>query len=440
MYTVEQLFAFMKQYDASDLYITVGRPPCFRISGTVRPAGQVILTPEMTDDLASALMTPEQREEFKKKKEQNLAVAMNDLGSRFRVNLYVQQGCTAMVIRKIESKIKPLEDLKVPEVLKTISMEKRGLVLVVGATGSGKSTTLAGMIDYRNTNEAGHIITIEDPVEFVHEHKKCVVSQREVGSDTESFKAALKNTLRQAPTVILIGEIRDEETMMHALEFAETGHLCLGTLHSNNANQAIERIMNFFPPVQQKQIYLQLSLNMKAIISQRLVKSSDGKRAAAIEILRGSARVKELIRKGEINSLKEAMEQGEVDGMQTFDRALFNLHMKGRIDLEEALSNADSPTDLKLKIKIAKSKDSGEKILDSSSGFVLDGDEEEVSAAEETAETYESEEEYEEYSEEEYEEYADEDSEGEYSEEEYEEGEAQEEEEYVEDDEDEASA
>ena len=217
------------------------------------------------------------------------SLAMKELGSRFRVNIYVQQGFVAMVIRKIESKIRPLDELLVPPILKEISMEKRGLVLVVGATGSGKSTTLAGMIDYRNANEAGHIITIEDPVEFVHEHKMCVVSQREVGSDTESFRAALKNTLRQAPTVILIGEIRDEETMMHALEFAETGHLCLGTLHSNNANQAMERIMNFFPPVQQKQIYLQLSLNMKAIISQRLVKTVDGKRAAAIEILRGSA-------------------------------------------------------------------------------------------------------------------------------------------------------
>ena len=441
MYTVEQLFTFMKENDASDLYITVGRPPCFRISGSVRPAGNVVLTPEMTQDLANALMTPEQREEFKQKKEQNLAVAMRELGSRFRVNLYVQQGCTAMVIRKIESKIKCLEDLGVPEVLSTISMEKRGLVLVVGATGSGKSTTLAGMIDYRNSNEAGHIITIEDPVEFVHEHKKCVVSQREVGSDTDSFKAALKNTLRQAPTVILIGEIRDEETMMHALEFAETGHLCLGTLHSNNANQAIERIMNFFPPVQQKQIYLQLSLNMKAIISQRLVKSADGKRAPAIEILRGSARVRELIRKGEITMLKEAMEQGEVEGMQTFDRALFNLHMEGRILLEEALSNADSPTDLKLKIKIAKSKNTGEKILEGNSGFTIDGDdapEEELEAsAEGEQEEMEGEEGYEEeYSEEEYE--SEEYEEEEYSEEEYEEeGEEEEEEEL---DEDEVSA
>ncbi len=382
MYTVEQLFGFMKQYDASDLYLTVGRPPCFRVSGSVRPAGNVTLTAEMTQQLADAMMTPEQQLEFKQKKEQNLALAMKELGSRFRVNIYVQQGCVAMVIRKIESKIKPLDELHVPPVLKEISMEKRGLVLVVGATGSGKSTTLAGMIDYRNQNEAGHIITIEDPVEFVHEHKMCVVSQREVGSDTESFRAALKNTLRQAPTVILIGEIRDEETMMHALEFAETGHLCLGTLHSNNANQAMERIMNFFPPVQQKAIYLQLSLNMKAIISQRLVKTSDGKRAAAIEILRGSARVRELIRKGEVTAIKEAMEQGEIEGMQTFDRALFVLHMQGRISMEEALSNADSPTDLKLKIKIAKSKD-GEKIFDGNSGFELDGAEGAEAAAEE---------------------------------------------------------
>jgi twitching motility protein PilU len=231
-------------------------------------------------------------------------------------------------------------------------MAKRGLVLLVGGTGSGKSTTLAAMINHRNENEAGHIITIEDPVEFVHEHKKCVVSQREVGVDTESYRVALKNTLRQAPTVILIGEIRDEETMEHAINFAETGHLCLATLHSNNANQAMERVINFFPPERHRQIYLQLSLNLRAIISQRLVKGAQGGRAAAIEILLGTPRVKELMKKGEVDALKEAMTQGSNEGMQTFDHALFELYRAGRISLADALENADSATDLKLKIKL----------------------------------------------------------------------------------------
>jgi twitching motility protein PilU len=231
-------------------------------------------------------------------------------------------------------------------------MTKRGLVLFVGATGSGKSTSLAAMIDYRNENEAGHIITIEDPVEFVHQHKRCVVSQREVGVDTESYKVALKNTLRQAPTVILIGEIRDEETMEHAINFAETGHLCLATLHSNNANQAMERVINFFPPERHRQIYLGLSLNLKAIVSQRLVKSKEGGHAAAVEILLGTARVRELIRKGEVELIKDAMAQGVNEGMQTFDQALFELCRAGRISIQEALNNADSATDLKLKLKL----------------------------------------------------------------------------------------
>jgi twitching motility protein PilU len=252
--------------------------------------------------------------------------------------------------------------------LSEVSMAKRGLVLVVGATGSGKSTTLAAMINHRNENEAGHIMTIEDPVEFMHEHKKCVVSQREVGVDTESFKAALKNTLRQAPTVILIGEIRDEETMEHAINFAETGHLCLATLHSNNANQAMERIINFFPPERHRQIYLQLSLYLKAIISQRLIKSKTGGRAAAIEILLGTARVKELMKKGEVDTIKDVMSQGQNEGMQTFDLALFDLYKRGLISLPEALENADSATDLKLKIKLA----GGNPEVEEAAGFALD--------------------------------------------------------------------
>lgn len=356
MFNMEQLLQFMKQHDSSDLYIVAGKPPAFKISGGVKPAGKNPLTKDDTESLARSCMSDDEWNEFVEKREQNLALHYPEIG-RFRLNAYFQKKCVAMVIRMIETDIKTLDDLKLPEVLKDISMTKRGLVLVVGATGSGKSTTLAAMIDYRNTNEAGHIITIEDPVEFVHEHKKCVVSQREVGVDTESFKAALKNTLRQAPTVILLGEIRDEETMEHAINFAETGHLCLATLHSNNANQAMERIMNFFPTDRHRQIYMQLSLNLKSIISQRLIKTQDGGRAAAIEILLGTARVRELIKQADIEGIKEAMDKGINDGMQTFDQALFALYHSGRISLDEALKNADSVTDLKLKIKLAQAAD-----------------------------------------------------------------------------------
>lgn len=351
MFSIEQLLQFMKQNDASDLYLTVDRPPSFKIHGSVRVAGKQNLTPADVETLSKSVLSEAQWQELVKSRELNLAVAFADLG-RFRFNMYWQKGSPAAVVRKIETNIKSLDDLKLPSVLKDVSMTKRGLVLVVGATGSGKSTSLAAMIDHRNSTEAGHIMTIEDPVEFVHEHKRCVVSQREVGVDTDSFKSALKNALRQAPTVILIGEIRDEETMEHAMNFAETGHLCLATLHSNNANQAMERVINFFPPERHRQMYLQLSLNLKAIVSQRLVKSSDGGRAAAIEILLGSSRVRDLIKKGEVDSLKEAMVQGSNDGMQTFDQALLDLYTRGRISLQEALDNADSATDMKIKIKL----------------------------------------------------------------------------------------
>jgi twitching motility protein PilU len=258
-----------------------------------------------------------------------------------------------MVVRRIKADVMSVEELGLPQILNEIVMTKRGLVLVVGATGSGKSTSLAAMIDYRNSNEAGHIITIEDPIEFVHRHKQSIVTQREVGFDTHSFQAALKNTLRQAPDVILIGEIRDTETMEAAVTFAETGHLCLGTLHSNNANQAIERIMNFFPIERQAQFYLQLSLNLRAIVSQRLIPSVDGKRVAALEILIDTPRIRDLIKKGEVDILKEAMEQGIQEGCQTFDQALFSLYKDGQISLEQALVNADSTNNLRLKIKLA---------------------------------------------------------------------------------------
>ena len=353
MVTIEQLLAFMIQHDSSDLFVTAGRPPSFKISGGVKPAGKQPLSNEDTIRLAQSCMDEADWNEFLQKKEQNIALYYPEIG-RFRLNAYYQKKSVALVIRKIPTEILSLDDLKLPDVLRSVSMVSRGLVLVVGATGSGKSTTLAAMIDHRNRNEAGHIVTIEDPVEFVHEHKKCVVSQREVGVDTDSFKAALKNTLRQAPTVILIGEIRDEETMEYAINFAETGHLCLATLHSNNANQAMERVMNFFPPERHRQIYLQLSLNLKGIISQRLIKTKEGGRAAAIEVLLGTARVRELIKQGEVDAIKDAMEKGTNEGMQTFDQALLRLALDGRISEEEALKNADSVADLKLKIKLAQ--------------------------------------------------------------------------------------
>ena len=354
MFTITQLLGFMKQNEASDLYLTVGRAPSFKIAGSVKAAGKSVLTPEIMLALTKEVVDEAGMREFETKRELNLAHVDPNFG-RFRFSFYYQKQQIAAVVRKIETIIKTLDDLKLPAVLKEITMAKRGLVLVVGATGSGKSTTLAAMINHRNENEAGHIITIEDPVEFIHEHKNCVISQREVGVDTESFKAALKNTLRQAPTVILIGEIRDEETMEHAMNFAETGHLCLATLHSNSANQAMERVMNFFPPERHRQIYLQLSLNLKAIVSQRLIKCGDGKRAPAIEILLGTARIKELIKKGDVDTIKDAMAQGINEGMQTFDQALLNLYTQKRITLEEAIGNADSATDLRLKIKLQES-------------------------------------------------------------------------------------
>jgi len=372
MFTIQQLLSFMQQNDASDLYLTVDRPPSFKVHGTVKPAGKQALTTDDLTNLTKSVLDEAQFQELTQRKELNTAWFDPEIG-RFRFNFYRQKSSLAMVIRKIETIIKTLDQLKLPQTLSDISMAKRGLVLVVGATGSGKSTTLAAMINHRNENEAGHIITIEDPIEFMHEHKKCVVSQREVGVDTESFKAALKNTLRQAPTVILIGEIRDEETMEHAINFAETGHLCLATLHSNNANQAMERVINFFPSERHRQIYLQLSLNLKAIVSQRLVKAKDGTRAATIEVLLSSARVRELIKNAEVDAIKEAMNQGTNEGMQTFDQALFELYKANRITLTEALENADSATDLKLKIKLHSVGQQTQSVeVDEPSAFSLD--------------------------------------------------------------------
>jgi twitching motility protein PilU len=324
----------------------------YRVEGKIQAIGDQNFTPDDLAALADAVMTEKQRREFAQTLEMNLAQSLPGV-ARFRVNILTQRGSVGMVIRRIKGDVTSLDDLGLPSTLKDITMTKRGLVLVVGATGSGKSTTLAAMIDHRNTNDAGHIITIEDPIEFVYRHKQSIVTQREVGSDTHSFQAALKNTLRQAPDVILIGEIRDAETMEAAITFAETGHLCLGTLHSNNANQAIERIMNFFQPERHSQIYLQLSLNLRAIVSQRLITSVEGKRIAALEILMDTPRIKDLIKRAEVDSLKEAMEQGVQEGCQTFDQALFALYRDGKIALDQALVNADSANNLRLKIKLA---------------------------------------------------------------------------------------
>jgi twitching motility protein PilU len=349
---LQEYFKSMVEMEASDLYLTVARPVMFRVDGKIRAVTDHPFTPAEVESLAHSVMSEKQRKEFAETHEMNMATSLPGV-ARFRVNIFQQRGSVGMVVRRIKADVMSVEELGLPQILNDIVMTKRGLVLVVGATGSGKSTSLAAMIDYRNSNEAGHIITIEDPIEFVHRHKQSIVTQREVGFDTHSFQAALKNTLRQAPDVILIGEIRDTETMEAAVTFAETGHLCLGTLHSNNANQAIERIMNFFPIERHAQFYLQLSLNLRAIVSQRLIPSVDGKRVAALEILMDTPRIRDLIKKGEVDILKEAMEQGIQEGCQTFDQALFSLYKDGKISLEQALINADSTNNLRLKIKLA---------------------------------------------------------------------------------------
>jgi twitching motility protein PilU len=343
---LRSLLDHMLKVEASDLYITAGSPPVFRIDGVGYPAKHP-LTADQCAVMAESLLAPPQRDEFRRQLELNLALALAG-GGRFRANLFRQRGAVGMVIRLVRTVIRPLGELGHPPVLADVMMSKRGLVLVVGGTGSGKSTTLAAMIDHRNRSETGHIISIEDPVEFIHPHQQCVISQREVGIDTLSYRDALKNALRQAPDVILIGEIRDAETMASAITFAETGHLCVSTLHANNANQAIERVLNFFPPERQAEIRLQLSLNLRAIISQRLVPAMTGGRAAALEILLDTPRIRDLIKRGETDALKDAMAQGANEGCATFDAALFALVMAGRIGESEALKAADSPNNLRI--------------------------------------------------------------------------------------------
>jgi twitching motility protein PilU len=345
----------MVEKDASDLYLSSGAPASAKIDGTLQPLEEIKLTTEQVKEIAYSVMDSEQIAEFEHKPEMNLAISEEGIG-RFRVNIFRQRNSISLVIRNIKTDIPNWELLGLPSILTDVIMEKRGLVLFVGATGSGKSTSLASLIDYRNTNTAGHIITIEDPVEFVHSHKKSIVNQREVGVDTDSYEDALKNTLRQAPDVILIGEIRDRDTMEHALAFAETGHLAISTLHANNANQALDRIINFFPEDRRNQLLLDLSLNLRAFVSQRLIKTTDGKRAAAVEILLGTPLVQDMIRRGDVHEIKEVMQKSESLGMQTFDRALYKLVEAGRITADEALKNADSPNNLRLTLSLNTDK------------------------------------------------------------------------------------
>ena len=359
---VHELLRAMLAKRASDLFITAGFPPAMKIDGKMTPVSSSSLSPIHTGEIARSVMTDKQAAEFEATKECNFAIAPAGIG-RYRVNAFVQQGRIGMVLRTITTTIPKMEDLNLPPVLKDVVMTKRGLVILVGGTGSGKSTTLAAMVGYRNENSYGHIITIEDPVEYVHDHKNCVITQREIGVDTDNWFAALKNTLRQAPDVILIGEIRDRETMDYAIAFAETGHLCMSTLHANSTNQALDRIINFFPEERRHQLLMDLSLNLKAFVSQRLIPKKEGKgRIAAIEILLNSPLIQDLIFKGEVHEIKEVMKRSREIGMQTFDQALFDLYEGDYISYEDALRNADSLNDLRLKIKL-EGKNSKEKDL-----------------------------------------------------------------------------
>jgi twitching motility protein PilU len=372
------------KHDGSDLYLTVGAPPAAKFQGTLKPIDTISVTNEQLKTVAYSLMDTEQRSSFEEKPEMNLAISEPNIG-RFRVNIFKQRNNFAIVIRNIKVEIPNADALGLPPILKDIIQDKHGLILFVGGTGSGKSTSLAALIDHRNSTTAGHIITIEDPIEYMHPHKKSLISQREVGVDTDSYSDALENTLRQAPDVILIGEIRTRETMEHALAFAETGHLCLSTLHANNANQALDRVINFFPDERRNQLLQDLSLNLKAFVSQRLVPTVDGGRVAAIEIMLGTLTIRELIQKGAVHELKEIMEKSEELGMQTFDSHLFKLYQQGIISYKETLKNADSPTNLQLKIKLSKNhghttkvEQTEEQKPDSLGGLMLESIEEET--------------------------------------------------------------
>jgi len=349
---MHELLRTMVKKEGSDLFITAGAVPSMKVDGEMTPLSNQSLSPQHTQVLVAAVMNDKQRAEFEQTQECNFAISLPGV-SRFRVNAFTQRGSVGMVLRVIRSEIPLFEDLNLPPILKDISMSKRGLVIFVGATGSGKSTSLAAMVGHRNQNSHGHIITIEDPIEFIHNHRNCIVTQREVGVDTEDYAIALKNTLRQAPDVILIGEIRDRETMEHAIAFAETGHLCLSTLHANSTNQALDRIINFFPEDRRQQLLMDLSLNLKSLVSQRLIPTIAGNgRIAAIEIMINSPLMSDLIFKGQVHEIKELIAKSNELGMQTFDQALFDLYENGQVKYEDALRNADSVNDLRLRIKL----------------------------------------------------------------------------------------
>ncbi len=341
---------FVIEKGASDLFFTVGIPVKVKLEGKAKSVGKNILTPELTKSAAYGIMNEEQIETFEKTCDLDFAIAMDDNSGRFRVNAFCQKGHVGMVLRLIPSKIPTAQDLNLPSILTELIMSKRGLILMVGGTGSGKSTTLAAMVDFRNRNSSDHILTIEDPVEFYHPHHKCIVNQREVGTDTDSYAKALKASLREAPDVILIGEIRDQETMEAGLELANTGHLAISTMHANNANQAMERVINMFPTTQHKQLFMDLSLNLRSVMSQRLIPDVRGKRCAAIEVMINTPHIASLILKGNLEEVKDAMDSSGTKGMKTFDTALFDLYKEGRVTLEEALINADSRTNLEAKI------------------------------------------------------------------------------------------
>lgn len=348
-----QLLKVMVDRDASDLFVTAGARPTIKVDGTLKPLTKDSLKPSQARALVYSTMNDKQLAEFEGTHECNFAISAPGLG-RFRVSAFFQRNSAGMVLRKINNYIPSLEELNLPPILRDLSMTKRGLILFVGGTSTGKSTSLASMIDYRNTNHRGHIITIEDPIEYIHEHKQSIITQREVGIDTESFDTALKNTLRQAPDVILMGEIRTRETMQHGIVFAETGHLTLATLHANNANQALDRVISFFPPEHHDQLWMDLSLNLKAIIAQQLLPTKDGKgRRAAIEVLINTPLIQDLIRKGEVHEIKEVVKKSTNLGMQTFDQALFTLYKDGEVTYDVALAHADSPNDLRLMIKLS---------------------------------------------------------------------------------------
>ncbi len=370
----DSLLKLMVHKNASDLFITTGIPPSMKIDGKITAVTKGSLTPDQAREIVYGVMDADQKETFQRTRECNFALSRSGIG-RFRVNVFQQRNQVGMVLRKIEIKIPTFEDLQLPPVLRELSMTKRGIVLFVGGTGSGKSTSLAAMVDYRNQHSTGHIITIEDPIEYVHQHKGCIVTQREVGIDTDTFEAALVNTLRQAPDVILIGEIRHRETMEHAVAFAETGHLCLATLHANNSNQAMDRIINFFPEDRRPQLLMDLSLNLKAVVAQRLLPRADGKgRRVAVEVLINSPLMADHILKGEVHQMKELMKKSNEQGMKTFDQALYELFRDGSIGMEDAIRNADSPNEVRLMIKLGDTQ-SAEGLTASLDGLTLQEDE-----------------------------------------------------------------